>query len=65
MNQTDGLQIYQLSNNKQNAYVLTTSFISIMICSFIANTLMMVGLWKIIRRFSRPQNFIFVYVSPT
>ena len=53
MNQTD------LSSNNKHAYVLITLFISIMICSFIANTLMMVGLWKIIRRFSRPQKLYF------
>ena len=49
----------ELSSNNMHTYVLTTLFISIMLCSFIANTLMMVGLRKIIRRFSRPQKLYF------
>ena len=59
MNETECLEVYKSSNNKQTDYLMTTFFISIILCSFIANTLMMVGLWKIIRRFSRPQKLYF------
>ena len=59
MNNTHCLHVYPTPNNKVNSYVLTTLLISILIFSFIANTLMMVGLCKTIRRFSRPQKLYF------
>ena len=58
MNQTDCWSVFP-SFDTAHGSILMTIFICIMACNLIANTLMMIGLWKTKRRFSRPQKLYF------
>ena len=59
MNNTKCLRIYSQKDQPIDGYVLIAITLCIMICNVIANTVMMVGLWKTKRRFTRPQTFYF------
>ena len=58
MNQSDCLRPY-VTGNLITDRVLTAIYIFILTLNFVANTIMMIGLWKTNRRFTRPQKLYF------